>query len=345
MTYWAEIVAGSVSNMGFVGTPVEKTCKGKTVEDHLFVSPELAMYLHSTFVDATYFKDHAVLGARFTSLGAPPRLPLWRIPKAIEWKGVPDIPSQAPVAVSMPQDPSDRYEQIFQQLEYEVDATLAKSHKPKLLEKQKGRGRTREVHLCTSCEAPPRKGRPGDVAPEFHGIDTSHARWLRQMRRLVSFANLNKIEMLTDAQSLHCKKLWESIAQASGFSPSFSAWWNENHGHLAALGESMLWLDQIPDDLEGAKVHQEHVIGDVLEMFVEFQKEWTKRWDKHLHTPDSFWNPILDFVQNVFPRPQPMQYSPICIDLWKQTLGKKSKKAALAPTGYRAKTCSKCQII
>ena len=43
-----------------LGKQIQPTCKGVTVKDHVYLSPELAMYLEYVVVDPTLFKDHAV---------------------------------------------------------------------------------------------------------------------------------------------------------------------------------------------------------------------------------------------------------------------------------------------
>eukprot|EP00435_Cladocopium_sp_Y103_P053510 s267_g17.t1 len=361
------------------------------------------------------------------------------MPKAIDWNLIPDLPAADLQPVPDQADPSNKYEALWDTLEQEVDTALQKHRKPKLHLKQKGRGRTREVCMVPQYDVPPKCGRAGDVAPTFHGSDLCHARWLRQMRRLVIYAKLSQVQVMSLSQQTHSHKLWNSILYAKGFAPNFAAWWNENHGHQAALGEEppgtltaqilakefetalrlyekqllqariataktnrskdpqlifkdlkgetplpcqtllhknpanvmevdheesaiqvdtnhewdvdkplitpsgtckimhadhdKIWVDRLPENLDGTKVHQEEVIGNVLDMFDEFRKELPKRWDKHLQTPDEFWSPVVDFTKLAFPSPPSMEYSPITIDLWKKTLRKKSKKAATGPDG------------
>eukprot|EP00435_Cladocopium_sp_Y103_P046882 s16_g13.t1 len=414
------------------------SARGKTTKDHLFLSPELAVYLASSFVDDTYFKDHAILGARFTCLGEPPKLPLWQMPKLINWSSVPELPDTN-CPCDLPTDPSQKYEALLSQLETEVNAALTAKGNAKLHPRQTGRGSTYEVHLVTEYSSPPKKGRPGDWEPSYHGIDAGHAKWMRQMRRLVNLTGLCQVPHPNAKQLDHRNKLWNSILDAKDFTPNFASWWNEHCGSHAALGSECpgpavaavlqkvfderlrqfekilqhqrskdardrrsndpqnifrdlqgetqlpcqtllhrhpaevtevddsdcsivvsppqpwdesqplltdqgacrilhaendkLWLNRMPENLEGSKIFQETVVSDIMEMFEEFRKEWTARWDKHLHTPDSFWQPVVDFVHMAIPPPAKMEYAPITLELWKSTLRKKSKKAAVGPDG------------
>lgn len=68
-------------------------------------------------------------------------------------------------------------------------------------------------------------------------------------------------------------------------------------------------------------------------MFDEFRKEWTLRWDKHLHTPDEFWDPLVRFTEQAFPKQKAMKYEPIPYQVWRRTLKHKSKRAATGPDG------------
>ena len=221
-----------------LGTPIRPTCKNKTTKDHLYVSPELAVYLESIIVDDTYFKDHAILAARFGNLGSPPKLPLWRMPKPIDWNEVPTLPDleKAPQEAGTA-DTSAAYAEIMQQFEGEVNTMLVHKDKKPLNKQQLGRGQTREVHLVVEFSAPPKKGRPGDLETGYHRIDPGHSKWLRQARRLVNLARLTKVSEPTPTHQRHKYRLWQSILQASRFTPSFAAWWNQHLGAHAAIGE------------------------------------------------------------------------------------------------------------
>lgn len=57
------------------------------------------------------------------------------------------------------------------------------------------------------------------------------------------------------------------------------------------------------------------------------------RWDRHRNTPDTKWEPIVEFVQHVFPNPPQMQYSPITFEVWQNAVRKKKAHAAIGPDG------------
>eukprot|EP00438_Fugacium_kawagutii_P016204 Skav224054 [mRNA] locus=scaffold534:331640:336358:- [translate_table: standard] len=97
--------------------------------------------------------------------------------------------------------------------------------------------------------------------------------------------------------------------------------------------EDKLWLDSIEGVSTGDKVVQETTVGSLVDLFDAFASEWSKRWDRHVNTDPSFWDPIMDFVNNHMPQPTPMDYGPITYEQWVHCLRRKSCKAATGPDG------------
>eukprot|EP00438_Fugacium_kawagutii_P006433 Skav208832 [mRNA] locus=scaffold1193:44122:48009:- [translate_table: standard] len=297
-----------------------------------------------------------------------------------------------------------------------------------------GRANTYEVCWIPEYSSPPKKGRTCDPQPEFHGINPQHARWLKQLRRLQSFAHRPSTEPVDANQRV---KVWDSIANASGFHPDFPRWWTAHSGqpwshrplsptdaslmadvfeqHLRSMEKQLMgdriqkakarrvedpsvifrdlkqdaalpvqilvegchdqvesveederavvlqgnhpWSDQLPvvsegvsrnvvhatqdkiwlDNVEGLQVGshvvQETYISEITKLFQSFQQEWQQRWDRHLYTEDTFWEPILDFARTHLPRPGPMQLEPLTYEAWITTLKRKSKRSATGPDG------------
>ena len=420
------------------GQTPQPTCKGVTCKDHVFVSPELAVYLKSVTVDDTWFKDHAILYANFESIGAPPKVPLWKTPKSIDPIA---IPEKAVDLNNTHESLAQEYEAIANDYEDRVSQALILNHKQPLSTAQRGRATVKEVRLVQEFSAPPKIGRQGELQPLFHGSDLYHSRLLRQCRRLINITRLGKVETKDDAKAQHKDKLWQSILKAPGFPPKFRTWWKDQQVRqlpflpnlpptsveaviisrylestlrdhekqlmktrvayakqrrlddpnvifrdlkadgpqplqalvdknesiiqevdksdysivvsppkswmqkqaLVARGKlyeiihaepDKLWLDQIEGLEEGLKVTQESLIGDVFDLFNRFGQEWKSRWDRHLHTPDSFWDPIIDFAKHAIPQQPVMQYQPITFEMWTKELRKKRKHAAVGPDGF-----------
>ena len=98
--------------------------------------------------------------------------------------------------------------------------------------------------------------------------------------------------------------------------------------------DNKMWLESVEGLNPGQTLRQEKFIGQLNEMFVKFQEEWQKRWDKHLHTPSTHWDPLLDFFQTAQPTGPEQSYQPITSDRWLKSLKKKKSNAAQGPDGW-----------
>eukprot|EP00435_Cladocopium_sp_Y103_P069100 s70_g32.t1 len=94
-----------------------------------------------------------------------------------------------------------------------------------------------------------------------------------------------------------------------------------------------LWLHTTDDVQVGQSMIQDQYIGQLSAMFDAFGKEWSSRWDRHLHVQSDFWDPVVDFVRTAFPKQPVMQYEPISYETWRAALKRKSKRAAVGPDG------------
>ena len=212
------------------GNEIRATCKGVTTKDHVFVSPQLAAYLKSVHVEDDWFADHSLLYATFHPLGKPPIAPLWRQPVEIPWEDCPALPDQPEADFVLPQtDPSDKYQAICHEFESRVDAALQTKGK-QLASTAKGRAATRETRTVQEFAHPPKKGRQGDVAPEYSGTNLRHAQMLRQVRRLTNYQRVCNLTSLSPAQVEYRSDVWRKILKAPGFSSNFRQWW-ENAQH------------------------------------------------------------------------------------------------------------------
>eukprot|EP00435_Cladocopium_sp_Y103_P027778 s1703_g6.t2 len=101
--------------------------------------------------------------------------------------------------------------------------------------------------------------------------------------------------------------------------------------------EDKLWLDNVDGLQVGQEVRQERFIGQLEEMFQKFQTEWQARWDKHLHTDDAQWEPLVSFFELACPPGPELPYVPITRERWYKTLRKKKPSAAQGPDGWTRK--------
>ena len=209
-----------------LGKEIQPTCKQNSTKDHIFLSPELAQYLRDVLVEDNTFADHAVVRAIFHDIERPPKLPLWRRPKPIDWHQV----SQAQTAAhytspARTQDPTADYRAVWQAVEAAHQQAAAHKQLPQPAASY-GRANTLEVHWRQEYSSPPKKGRQGEHQPAYHGIHMQHAQWTKQYRRLVNWERLCNQETNKPSAITHRQGLWESILQAAGFLPSFTQWWN-----------------------------------------------------------------------------------------------------------------------
>ena len=207
------------------GIQVRVTCKGSTTKDHLFLSPELAAYLKSVHVEDDWFPDHSLLYAKFDSFGHPPNIPLWRQPAELPWHDCPALDPGETQQFTLPeQDPSSQYAAICHELERRVDSALRTKCK-QLHKHEKGRAQTREARFVQEYAHPPKKGRAGEVQPEFHGTNLRHAQLLRQVRRLINYQRVAHVTDPSATQVEYKCSVWRKILHAPGFPGSFPHWW------------------------------------------------------------------------------------------------------------------------
>lgn len=202
------------------GSPVRNTCKGKTQKDFLWLSPELIATYQSVAIQDDLFPDHSLITATFANQPGQFVRYLWPAPQAVPWTQVPDL--AAPVSF-VGQDPTQQYAELWKQREAQAQATLGHAWHPNM----RGRGQRTQTTVRHGWPAPPKQGRSHDPQPAFLGFDVQHARWMRQLRRLVNYHSWaqNHWHQATVAAWTHGLLLWRSILNAPGFGVSFAHWW------------------------------------------------------------------------------------------------------------------------
>ena len=204
--------------------PIQPTCKNKTVKDHLYVSPELAEYLKEVIIMNDWFPDHAVLVAKFRTIGKPPKLPIWRQPKPIPWDDAiaDEVAANFRSQQRETSDLTTAYTALCKDVELAAAAAFSK-RQGVLSDASHGRAQTLEVKWRQEYSTPIRKSREGEFQPTYHGINIQHARWIRQYRRLI---NLSRMDPAKPGHAyVHRMQLWQSIRTSAGFHPDFPTWW------------------------------------------------------------------------------------------------------------------------
>ena len=219
------------------------TCRGKTRRDYLFVSRELATLFQACRVDDESLSDHSYLIGSFDgTVDALDRF-LWPTPDPMEWTA-PSSRSPIDKPLFRPGcNLEDDYEAFWTEVEAQNNAARRRLHKP-VVRAMGGRGKQRHPQLRHGQLAPTKTSRPGDRQPAFLGTCIQHAQWLKQLRRLQSYVRLSRSGVCSAAHRAHKFGLWTSILRATGFSPSFPAWWSQR---LLAVGEPVSVPLEPPD--------------------------------------------------------------------------------------------------
>ena len=202
--------------------PVRPTCKGKSVKDHVWVSPELALKLQSVHTDDTFFADHALVYGTFADLGRPEPVPIWIKPKPIPWEGI----NKESVAKQPVPDGLASYAQVFAALEDVAHAALCDQDEQGLIPPQRGRATTVMPLRARAPITPLRPSRSHEVQVLFQGENFQHTKWCRQLRRLQSYQAVAACPLDSPASQRHRHQLWAAIRSAPGFPGGFPAMWN-----------------------------------------------------------------------------------------------------------------------
>lgn len=141
-----------------LGIPIRPTSKGSTPIDHLYLSPELAVYLRDIQVDDTYFADHAILAATLEFPEAPPLLPRWYQPKPLDWKAIGTL-DEVPYHNETSLTPTRQMQKLFQHFEGQIQKKTRAMGTP--LPPALGELAI-EVSWIPECSRPPKIGRHCD---------------------------------------------------------------------------------------------------------------------------------------------------------------------------------------
>lgn len=202
------------------GTQPQVTCKHKTRKDFCFVSPELQSLLIECQLDHDIWPDHSVLVGVFRSFSKAIPRQIWAMPSPFPWPKTWNVDSVTWENSSGPVDV--KYEAVWKHIEQTAASALPFSPPSRSF----GRACTRKTtpHMPGKT-APVKLGRVGDFAPQYMCASFRYAQWIRQVRRLQSFAQFAQDRSLVGDQ--HAQAVWGSILRAKGFAPNFCQWWTQ----------------------------------------------------------------------------------------------------------------------
>ena len=91
------------------------------------------------------------------------------------------------------------------------------------------------------------------------------------------------------------------------------------------------WNPDQPVMVDGQALEVEKEMGDLPTVFAAFGAEWSKRWDKHAQLTLDHWDAVIRLIDNCLPPLPTMDLPMITPDLWRKTLQRKKKRAAVGP--------------
>lgn len=103
---------------------------------------------------------------------------------------------------------------------------------------------------------------------------------------------------------------------------------------IKQLDATTLQLSSTQNIQKGDILGQDKFEASVQKLFEKFAAEWTRRWDRHKDYPPDHWTPLLDCFQTLVPQVPEVEFPPITVALWKQTLRKKKARAATGPDAW-----------
>ena len=224
------------------------TCKGATIRDFLWLSPEAACLLHSVMVQQ-HFQEHDTLIATLrVDMGVHAALS-WPLPAEIPWESV----NHATWHHSMPTFPEctgnttawlKSFAHIFEQSLDGHITGVPGGHLPRRCHGRAKRMRPRiEQQRCIA----PKPSRPGEVSLSHSLVCLEVKYWFQQLRRLQSLVHALRAGANRPSAVDYRLQLWRAILEGRGFLRGFQAWWGtrpvRHQGLPAHLPHSLPGLD------------------------------------------------------------------------------------------------------
>ena len=98
------------------------------------------------------------------------------------------------------------------------------------------------------------------------------------------------------------------------------------------ISENQIWFQEEHNLSPGMSLVQQHPLGSLQDLFAVFEKEWSKRWDKHRDTPNQRWDSVTQFIDQHIPSGH-MQIVPITLQQWDAAVRSKPSRSAVGMDG------------
>ena len=222
---WQEVQSIAEIQFGHEQCP---TCKSKTFQDQLWISPELAHCLRRVQVCDSLFPTHAAVAAYF-DLGKAEQLRYeWPAPAFIPWHNVSTEDWKESWQNANPwrweANLTSSLEAWSERFENSLDGYVNTDGMTVLPKACKGRGKLKQP-ILRPCAAPIlRPSRPSEPRMAHELLGRRVQLWFRQLRRFHAMKAALLAGKTTIAARSHRASLWCAIKQAHGFRHGFRAW-------------------------------------------------------------------------------------------------------------------------
>ena len=208
--------------------PIQPTCKGSTVRDFVWLSPEAAALARAVHV-FDVFQEHSTVRVTLSLGDAEVSSFEWPLPTAIPWQDV-SVSSWQASATPSPQPaacPTARMRQIGAVYERSLHGYVHGVPGKQLPTMCYGRSKRLAPQPLASPTVAPRPSRQGEDVLRCDLLGAQIRRWFAQLRRIQSLAH--SVRAGSDAASAieHRVQLWRAITFAKGFKGGFQTWWRQ----------------------------------------------------------------------------------------------------------------------
>ena len=249
------------------------TCKGKTITDHVLLSPELINLVRE--VDTwEWFADHAALGVRLALPCSSSTQTVWSLPGAIPWEDI-DYDRWYHATRTLPDRRHMPLDQRVQQLAKDYEDSFTGYGKFQSLPNHL-RGRCQRLAPETRDSSAPllKPSRPGEVTMGQEMLGRAVQKWFMHLRRLQSLVHSVRAGKMTAEAILYRVELWSAICRAKGFEGGFRHWWRERPTKAAGI------CDELPLEPPGLFL-LEGIFHDFEVNYRKFEC-WHARQRRHL---------------------------------------------------------------
>ena len=206
---------------------ITNTCKGKTVRDHIWLSPEFVPYI-SQVRTWEIFSDPTAVGVQVDLPIQQEKERIWKMPAYVPWEEIQKEEWQQQTVTPPPDsdyiDVDEQYQSFWKRYEDSFDGYMKYTVKG-LPPAVRGRAHTMEpTYRDPQCPLL-RPSRPGEVQMKHDGLGRTVQRWFLQLRRLQSLTHALNAGKSTASAQLYRASLWGSIKRSKGFENGFEAWW------------------------------------------------------------------------------------------------------------------------